>query len=221
MHASACLCMPPQGPWAFLARPWAASGLPLACFLGSLKLQKQLKIHRKPMLLAFGAYACLCLPLHASGGPWDAIGSPLAASGLPLACFLGSLKLQKQIKIQRNDILAFGAYAYRCLPRDDPWAATGSPLACLRAPSGLLPGQPQASKTKGNTTKTHDFGLRSLCLPLLALGWPLGCHRLAPGLPPGSLWPAAWAASSFELLNAKPLFTPSSRTHFSQAMKIL
>ena len=73
--------------------------------------------------------------------------------------------------------------------------------ACLRTVlelSWLAPGLPPGSiwlaswaasspQTVGNITKTIDFGLRSLCLPLLASA----CLRMAPGLPPARPLPAS------------------------------
>ena len=68
-------------------------------------------------------------------------------------------------------------------------------MGCHRLAPGLPPGSlwpaswaASSFKTKrGNTTKTHDFCLRSLCLPLLASA----CLRMAPGLPPARPWPAS------------------------------
>ena len=147
--AAACLCLPPQSPWAFLARPWPASGLPLACFLGSLKPQKQKKIIKQIKDVG------------------------LRSLYLPFPCL--------------------------SMPPDGPWAATGPPLACLRAPSGLLPGQPQASKKKWKI-KTHDCCFRSLCLPLLASA----CLRMAPELPPARPWPASGLPPAGFLGSLKP-----------------
>ena len=90
------------------------------------------------------ACAGLCVP------PGLLPARPRPASRLPRACFLGSLTHQQLMKkyIEKKKKQQCFFFAIRDAP-------PCSPLACLRAPSGLLPGQPHASKQF--ETQTHLF----------------------------------------------------------------